>query len=299
MNDNKQFNDLYAFVQVAKLGSFSKAAQALNVQPSALSHRISDLEGRLKIKLLNRTTRAVSTTEAGQQLLERIAPLFSGIQQELGALVDFTHEMRGKIRINCPERPAYELIYPRLSGFFADNPDMELEIFINNRYCDIVAERFDFGVRSGKDVAGDMVAVPISAPNQMALVASPVYLARFGAPKALKELAKHRCAVISFNPEYRLSEWEFMENKQLVKIRVPESLVFNSTLLVKQAALDGLAVAWLPQSWVQAALEAGKLVEILPQTAITYPPMYLYYPQNRHKTAAMAALIAALRVAGA
>ena len=162
-----------------------------------------------------------------------------------------------------------------------------------------MAERFDFGVRSGKDLAGDMVAVPISAPNQMALVASPVYLARFGAPKALKELAKHRCAVISFNPEYRLSEWEFMENKQLVKIRVPESLVFNSTLLVKQATLDGLAVAWLPQSWVQTALEAGKLVEILPQTAITYPPMYLYYPQNRHKTAAMTALISALRMAWA
>lgn len=108
---------------------------------------MNDLENRLNTKLLNRTTKAVSTTEAGQQLLERIAPLFSGIQQELGALVDFTHEMRGKIRINCPERPAYELICPRLSGFFTDNPDVEVEIFINNHYCDIVAERFDFGVR--------------------------------------------------------------------------------------------------------------------------------------------------------
>ena len=206
---NRNFNDLYAFPQVVKLGNFSRAAQSLGVQPSALSHRMNDLENHLNTKLLNRTTCSMSPTEAGQRLYERIAPMFGNIQEELAALGD----LRGKIRINCPERPAYELISPRLSGFFADNPDVELEIFINNRYCDIVAERFDFGVRSGKDVAGDMVAVPISAPNQMALVASPVYLARFGAPKVLKELAKHRCVVISFNPEYRLSEWEFMENK--------------------------------------------------------------------------------------
>ena len=122
MTTNRNFNDLYAFTQVVKLGNFSQAAQALGLQPSALSHRMNDLENRLNTKLLNRTTRSMSPTEAGQRLYERIALMFGGIQEELGALVDFTHEMRGKIRINCPERPAYELIYPRLSVFLRTIP---------------------------------------------------------------------------------------------------------------------------------------------------------------------------------
>ncbi|TCP95976.1 LysR family transcriptional regulator [Cricetibacter osteomyelitidis] len=296
MNDNKQFNDLYAFVQVASLGSFTQAAKALNVQPSALSHRMSDLESRLKIKLLNRTTRAVATTEAGQQLLERIAPMFGSIQQELSALADYTDKMSGKIRINCPERVATDLIYPKIAPFLAENPDIELEVYINNLYCDIVAERFDFGVRSGSDVAQDMVAVQISAKNTMAVVASPAYLAKFGKPNTLKALTDHRCIVIAFNPTYRLSEWEFIEQKQIHKIKVPESVIFNSGNLVKQAAINGLGLAWLPISSIEADLQAGNLVEVLSKSAITYPPMYLYYPRNKHKTAAMTALIELLRV---
>ncbi|MFD1261652.1 LysR family transcriptional regulator [Entomomonas asaccharolytica] len=295
MDDSKQFNDLYAYVQVATFGSFTQAATILGVQPSALSHRIKDLEKRLKIKLLNRTTRSVSTTEAGQQLLERTAPMFATIQQELSALSDYTNKMSGKIRINSPERPAFELIYPKINGFLAENPDVELEIFINNRYCDIVAERFDFGVRSGQDVAQDMIAVRISDENTMTMVASPSYIDQFGKPKSLKELIHHRCIVLSFNPEYRLSEWEFIENNQLIKIRVPEKLIFSSISLVKQAAIDGLGVTWIPSTTVQADVEAGQLVELFAKSNITYPPTYIYYPKNKHKTNAMAALIDLLR----
>ncbi|RKS87564.1 LysR family transcriptional regulator [Orbus hercynius] len=295
MDDSKHFNDLYAFVQVAKLGSFTQAATVLNVQPSALSHRINSLEKRLKIKLLNRTTRSVSTTQAGQQLLERTAPMFTSIQQELSALADYTDRMSGRIRINCPERPAFELIYPKINGFLATNPDLKLEVFINNLYCDIVAERFDFGVRSGKDVAQDMIAVQISDENTMAVVAAPPYITEFGEPKNTKDLINHRCIVVSFNPEYRLSEWEFMEQKQLNKIRVPENLIFNSQALVKQSVIDGLGIAWLPRTTVQADIQAGRLVEMLKKSAITYPPMYLYYPTNKHKTPAMIAFIALLR----
>lgn len=295
MNDSKQFNDLYAFIQVAKFSSFTQAAMALNVQPSALSHRMNDLEKRLKIKLLNRTTRSVSTTEAGQQLFERTLPMFSIIQQELHALSDFTDKMSGKIRINTPERPAFELIYPKINHFLAENPEVELEVFINNRYCDIVAERFDFGVRSGQDVAQDMIAVRISAENTMTVVASPAYIEQFGYPQKLKNLVSHRCIIISFNPEYRLSEWEFMEKNQLNKIKVPESLVFNSLELVKQATNDGLGLAWLPRTTVAAEIKSGKLVECCPNTNITYPPMYLYYSKNKHKTPAMTALIELLR----
>lgn len=295
MDDNKQFNDLYAFLQVAKLGSFTQAATVLNVQPSALSHRINDLEKRLKVKLLNRTTRSVSTTEAGQQLLDRTAPMFAVIQQELSALSDYTEKMSGKIRINCPERPAFEFIYPKIKHFLVDNPEVKIEVFINNLFIDIIAERFDFGVRSGEDVPQDMVAVQISNENLMALVASPHYLDQFGKIEHLKQLTEHRCIVFSFTAEYRLSEWEFIEQGQLNKIRVSENLVFNSQALIKQAVLDGLGITWLPATTVNSEIQAGKLVSILPQLAISYPPMYLYYPQNKHKTPAMIALIEQLR----
>ncbi|WP_392564127.1 LysR family transcriptional regulator [Orbus wheelerorum] len=295
MNDSKQFNDLYAFVQVAKFGSFTQAAMALNVQPSALSHRMNDLEKRLKIKLLNRTTRSVSTTEAGQQLLERTAPMFNIIQQEIHALSDYTDKMIGKIRINTPERPAFELIYPKINRFLAENPEVELEVFINNRYCDIVAERFDFGVRSGQDLAQDMIAVRISAKNTMTVVASPSYINQFGGPNDLQDLRAHRCIVTSFNPDYRLSEWEFMVHGQLHKIRVPESLVFNSLALVKLAANDGLGITWLPRTTVEDEIKAGKLIEFFTNINITYPPMYLYYAKNKHKTPVINALIELLR----
>lgn len=295
MNDSKQFNDLYAFVQVAKLESFTQAAMALNVQPSALSHRMNDLEKRLKVKLLNRTTRSVSTTEAGQQLLERTAPMFNIIQQELHALSDYTDKMSGKIRINTPERPAFELIYPKINHFLVENPELELEVFINNRYCDIVAERFDFGVRSGQDVAQDMVAVRISKENTMTVVAAPRYINQFGMPKTLKELMYHRCIVNSFNPEYRLSEWEFIEKKQLTKIRVRESVVFNALVLVKQAVQDGLGIAWLPRTTVEKEIASGQLIEFFTDMNITYPPMHLYYAKNKHKTPAMLGLIELLR----
>lgn len=295
MDDNKQFNDLYAFIQVAKLGSFTKAATVLNVQPSALSHRMNDLERRLHIKLLNRTTRSVSTTEAGQQLLERTLPMFVSIQEELGALSDYTEKMSGKIRINCSERPAFELVYPKISGFLVDNPEVKLELFINNLYVDIIAERFDFGVRLGKDVAQDMVAVQISAENTMALVAAPQYIDQFGLPKKLQDLTLHRCIVISFNPEYRLNEWEFMQQKQIYKINIPENIIFNSMKLVKKAAIDGLGITWLPYTSVHDEIQSGELVALLPKYQITYSPMYLYYAKNRHKTPAMTAFIELLR----
>lgn len=295
MNDSKKFNDLFVFIHVAKLGSFTQASKVLNVQPSALSHRMNELERRLKLKLLNRTTRSVSTTEAGQQLLDRLAPLFATIQHEISSLSDYTEKMSGKIRINSPERPAFELIYPIFNGFVKENPDVELEIFINNNYCDIVAERFDFGVRMGDTIAQDMIAVPISNENTMSLVASPKYIDQFGMPKNFKELAYHRCVVLSFTSEYRLNDWEFISKNQQHKIRVPENFVFNSLELVKKSAIDGLGIAWLSCNSVKTDIEAGRLVKILNQTNITYPPMYLYYPKNKYKTPATTALIELLR----
>lgn len=296
MHDNKNFNDLYAFVQVVRMGNFSRAAKAMNVQPSALSHRMSDLEGRLKLKLLNRTTRAMSPTEAGQQLYDRISPMFAVIQEEVAALGDFNQKVVGKLRINCPENPAYTLIYPKVRSFLAQNPEVEIDILINNNRVDIVAEGFDFGVRSLSEIAQDMIAVPISAERQMAVVAAPAYFAEHGTPSKPQALAEHRCIVISFNSFNRMTEWEFWQNKQLLRVDVPASLTFNASSLIKQATLDGLGITWLPHYFVAEELASGKLVELFAKQRITYPPMALYYPQNRHKTQAAQAWIEMLKM---
>ena len=240
MTTNRNFNDLYAFTQVVKLGNFSRAAQALGVQPSALSHRMNDLENRLNTKLLNRTTRSMSPTEAGQRLYEQISPMFGGIQEELAALGDLRGNVSGQLRINAAENPAYYLICPKVRSFLAAFPEVDVEILISNSWSDIVAQGFDFGVRPLSDVAQDMVAVPISGEQAMCVVAAPDYLARHRQPETPSELARHRCIVPAFNAFNRLDDWEFFQNGQIHWVRVPASLTFNSTALIKTAALDGL-----------------------------------------------------------
>lgn len=180
---NRNLNDLYAFTQVVKLGNFSRAAQSLGVQPSALSHGMNDLENRLNTKLLNRTTRSMSPTGAGQRLYERIAPMFGGIQEELAALGDLRGKVSGRLRINAAENPDYYLIYPKVRSFLAAFPEVDVEILISNSWSDIVAQGFDFGVRPFGDVAQDMVAVPISGERAMCVVAAPDYLTRHGQPE--------------------------------------------------------------------------------------------------------------------
>ncbi|HFC8550041.1 MULTISPECIES: LysR family transcriptional regulator [Neisseria] len=268
---NRNFNDLYAFIQVVKLGNFSRAAQSLGVQPSALSHRMNDLENRLNTKLLNRTTRSMSPTEAGQRLYERIAPMFGGIQEELAALGDLHGKVSGRLRINTAENPVYYLIYPKVRSFLAQFPEVDVEILINNSWSNIVAQGFDFGVRPLGDVAQDMVAVPISGERAMCVVAAPDYLTRHGQPETPSELVQHRCIV-------------------------PASLTFNSTALVKTAALDGLGLTWLPHYAVADELASGALVELFARARAVYPPMALYYPPNRHKTQAAEALIEWLKI---
>ncbi len=296
MSENRNFNDLYAFTQVVKLGNFSRAAQALGVQPSALSHRMNDLENRLNTKLLNRTTRSMSPTEAGQRLYERIAPMFGGIQDELAALGDLGGKVSGRLRINAAENPAYYLIYPKIRSFLAQFPEVDVEILINNSWSDIVAQGFDFGVRPLGDVAQDMVAVPISGERAMCVVAAPDYLTRHGQPETPSELVQHRCIVPAFNAFNRLDDWEFFKNGQIHRVRVPASLTFNSTALIKTAALDGLGLTWLPHYAVADELASGALLEIFAHARAIYPPMALYYPPNRHKTQAAEALIEWLKI---
>ena len=180
MTDNRNFNDLYAFTQVIRQGNYSRAARVLNVQPSALSHRMAELEKRLGIRLINRTTRAMSPTEAGQQLFEHIAPMFDSIKRGVDALDDFSQTVSGRLRINSAENPAWHFLYPAMRRFLHDHPDVNIEVIIDNNMVDMVTEGFDFGVRPINHVAQDMVALQLSGERPMAVVASDDYFSRFG-----------------------------------------------------------------------------------------------------------------------
>ena len=295
MTDNRNFNDLYAFTQVIRQGNYSRAARVLNVQPSALSHCMAELERRLGIRLINRTTRAMSPTEAGQQLFEHIAPMFDSIQRGVDALDDFSQTVTGRLRINSAENPAWHFLYPGIRRFLRDHPDVNIEVIIDNNMVDMVTEGFDFGVRPINHVAQDMVALQLSGERPMAVVASDDYFSRFGLPASPQELTRHRCIVPAFDAFSRITEWEFIQEGQLIRVTVPASLSFNNTTMVKQAALDGLGIAWIPRYAVEAEIHQGLLTEILHEQRFTYPPMALYYPRNRHRTLAAQTLIHYLR----
>ena len=207
MTDNRNFNDLYAFTQVIRQGNYSRAARVLNVQPSALSHRMAELEKRLGIRLINRTTRAMSPTEAGQQLFEHIAPMFDSIQRGVDALDDFSQTVSGRLRINSAENPAWHFLYPAMRRFLHDHPDVNIEVIIDNNMVDMVTEGFDFGVRPINHVAQDMVALQLSGERPMAVVASDDYFSRFGLPTSPQELTRHRCIVPAFDAFSRITAW--------------------------------------------------------------------------------------------
>jgi len=296
---SRHFNDLYAFRIIAQSGSFTRAAQQLGVSPSALSHAMNALEARLGIKLLNRTTRSVSMTDAGQQLCERIAPLFDAIQTEVFEMGRFREATVGKVRMNASENVALNIVYPKLRDFLPRHPELQVELYLNNGFVDIVAERFDLGVRMGADVAQDMVAIRMAPDFEMVTVAAPNYLAEKGTPQSPQDLAGHTCIGLALNVHEHLLEWYFWQDGAERKADIHYSPVFNSNVLVRMAARDGLGIAWLPLLMVAEDIAAGRLVEILRDYRMIYPGAYLYFPKNRHKPAGLQALIEALRWEGA
>lgn len=296
---NKHLNELYVFLIVAQLNSFTRAAQQLGVSPSALSHAMNALEARLGLKLLNRTTRSVSMTAAGQQLCERIAPLFDAIQTEVFEMGRFREATVGKVRINASKNVALNIVYPKLRDFLPQHPELQVELYLNNGFVDIVAERFDMGVRMGADVAQDMVAIRIAPDFEMVTVAAPAYLAEKGTPQSLQDLAGHTCIGLALNVHEHLLEWYFWQHGAERKVDIHYSPVFNSNVLVRMAARDGLGIAWTTSQMVAEDIAAGRLVEILRDYRMTYPGAYLYFPKNRHKPAGLQALIEALRWEGA
>jgi hypothetical transcriptional regulator ycjZ len=292
---NKDFNDLYVFLTIVQVGNFSRAAKKLGVSPSALSHAMNALEARLGVKLLNRTTRSVSATDAGQQLFARITPLFDAIRDEVQDLGRFRDTTVGKVRINASENTAVNIIYPKLRAFLPRHPELQIELFMNNERVDIVAERFDLGVRSGSDVAQDMIAIRIAPDLPMITVAAPAYLAAHGIPQSPEDLPQHHCIGLSLNSQEHIIDWYYMHDGKEIKAAISCPLIFNSNQLGKMAALDGMGIAWLPWLMVEKEIADGRLVEILRDYRATYPGAYLYFSKSRQRSAALQALIAALR----
>ncbi|MGQ8976924.1 LysR family transcriptional regulator [Enterobacter hormaechei] len=293
LKDN--FNDLLSFMVVARERSFTRAAAQLGVSQSALSHAMRNLETRLEVRLLTRTTRSVAPTEAGEQLFMRLSPHLLEIEQELIALRDTRDRPAGNIRLTAGEHAMSTVLWPVLKPFMAQYPDINVEVTVDNGLTDIVDGRFDAGVRLGEQVAKDMIAVRIAPDMRMAVVGSAEYLQRFGIPKTPEQLDQHRCINMRLPTRGGLYAWEFERDGRELRVRVDGQLILNSLPQRIDAAENGLGLAYVPQDAVQDALAKGRLVGVLEAWCPAFTGYHLYYPSRRQHTTAFALLIAALR----
>jgi DNA-binding transcriptional LysR family regulator len=290
------FNHLQAFIFVARERSFTRAAAQLGVTQSALSHTIRALESKMGVRLLTRTTRGVSPTEAGERLFASLEPHFDGIEAGVSALNDSKERPAGTIRITTHDHAATTVLWPRLSKLLSAYPDVKVEININYGLIDIVAERFDAGVRFGDQVAKDMIAVRISPDVRMVVVGSPAYLASRPLPKIPQDLTAHNC--ISFRlPTYgNFYAWEFVKDGRELQVQVEGQCIFNTTPQILQAALDGYGLAYIPEDLVLSYVAAGQLGRVLDDWCPTFPGYHLYYPSRRQSSPAFRLILDSLRV---
>jgi DNA-binding transcriptional LysR family regulator len=289
-----QFDDLAGFAAVVRAGSFTRAAARLGVSQSALSQTIRGLEQRLDLKLLNRTTRSVSPTEAGERLYQTVGPRFEDIEAELAVLGELRGRPAGTVRISASEQAMSRIVWPRLEPWLPQYPDIKLELSCDNAFIDIVAERFDIGIRIGADVAKDMVAVPIAPQLRMAVVGSSAYFKRYGRPGKPQDLTAHDCIGLRLASHGGLMKWEFMRRRQTLNAHVSGRLVFNSSELIISAALAGLGLAWLPLSSVQDHIAAGRLELVLEDWTASFDGYHAYYP-SRRASPAVKLVVEALR----
>ncbi|MCW0000116.1 LysR family transcriptional regulator [Pararhizobium sp. YC-54] len=294
----ENFNDLAAFSVVAREQSFTRAAAKLGVSPSALSQTIRNLEERLGLRLLTRTTRSVSSTEAGERLLRTVAPRFEEIEVELAALSELRDKPAGTVRITAGEHPAIAVLQPALKRFLPDYPDIQVEIIIDYGLTDIVAEGYDAGVRMGEQVAKDMIAVRIGPDMRMAVVASTAYFERHPPPQSPQDLTAHTCINVRLPTYGGLFPWGLEKDGREVKVRGEGQLVFNSLAMRLSSALDGLGVAYMPEDQVLPYLAEGRLVRVLEDWCPSFPGYHLYYPSRRQQSPALALLADVLRYRG-
>jgi DNA-binding transcriptional LysR family regulator len=290
-----QFDDLAAFAAVVREKSFTRAAAQLGVSQSAISQTIRTLERRLDLKLLNRTTRSVSPTEAGERLYETVAPRFSDIEAELAVLGELRGKAAGTVRISATEHAVRTLVWPRLEPWLQGYPEIRVEMSSDNRFIDIVADRYDIGVRLGGDVAKDMIAVRMAPDMRLMVVGSPGYIAGRTRPLAPQDLTTHDCIGMRLPTHGGLMPWEFQRRGQRLSVHVSGRLVFSNGDLIVRAALAGFGLAWVPEDMAQEHVDAGRLVRFLPDWTITFPGYHLYYA-SRRASPALALVVQALRM---
>ena len=292
----RNLNDLLAFVTVAREGSFTRAAATLGVTQSALSQTIRGLEDRLQIRLLTRTTRSVSPTPAGERLMNAIGHRFDEIEAELDELTALRDKPAGTVRITCGDHVMHAILLPKLMPLLHENPDIKLEFDMSYGFRDIVADRFDAGVRLGNTIDKDMIAVPIGPPLRMAVVASPDYFAAHPAPKTPQDLTAHRCINQRMPTSGGLYVWDFARKGKQVNVRVDGPLIFNTAPPQVDAALAGLGISLLPEDELAAHLAQGRLVRVLEDWCPPFAGYHLYYPSRRQPSPAFSLVLEAVRL---
>src|SRR5271166_3066897 len=294
----ENLNDLMAFVAVGRERSFTRAAARLGVSQSALSHTIRGLEERLGLRLLTRTTRSVAPTAAGERLLQTVGPRFEEIEAELAAVSELRDKPAGTVRITATEYAADAILLPKLAKFLPQYPDIKVEIIVDYGLTDIVAQRFDAGVRSGEQVAKDMIAVRIGPDMRMAVVGSPGYFKDRPAPKKPQQLTEHNCIGLRLPTHGGLYAWEFEKSGRELRVRVEGQLIFNAATQMLNAALMGLGIAYMPEGMAQPHVARGRLKRVLEDWCLPFPGYHLWYPSRRQASPAFDLLVEALRYRG-
>jgi DNA-binding transcriptional LysR family regulator len=291
----KDFDHILAFLAVARDKSFTKAAAKLGISQSTLSHTVQVLEARLGIRLLTRTTRSVSLTEAGERLLLAVGSRFEEIEAEIEALSEFREKPSGTIRLTATEYAVETLLWPKLQVFLPDYPDIKVEINIDYGMTDIVAEQYDAGIRLGEQLANDMIAVRVGPDMRMIVVGAPSYFIGQKPPKTPQALVEHNCINLRLPTHGGLYAWEFAKNDRDLRVQVKGQLTFNRTTQMLQAALDGFGLAYVPEDLALPYLQQGQLKQVLADWCPLFSGYHLYYPNRRHASPAFSLLVQALR----
>ena len=294
----RNLNDLLSFVTVAREGSFTRAAAQLGVTQPALSQAISGLEERMQIRLLTRTTRSVSPTAAGERLLQSVGHRIDEIEAELDMLTELRDKPAGIVRITCGPNVLKTTLLPKLAPLLREYPDIHIEFDANHGFRDIVADRFDAGVRLGDTIDKDMIAMPIGPKLRMAAAASPDYFARYPVPKTPHDLTQHQCINMRMVRSGGIYVWEFDHEGGELKVRVNGQLTFNTSDHVVDAALAGLGIAFLPEEEFGPHIREGRLVRVLESWCHPFPGYCLYYPSRKQPSPAFSLVVDALRMNG-
>ena len=295
---HQNLKDLVAFLAVARERSFTRAAAQLGVSQSALSHTIRALESRMGVRLLTRTTRSVSPTETGERLVQILGPLVEGMETELALLGELHDTPAGTVRITATDYAANTVLWPKLAPLLREFPGIKVEINTDYRLTDIVAERFDLGVRLGSEVARGMIAVRIASDMRMSIIGSPSYLKKHATPKTPQELTHHDCINLRLPTYGGLLPWELHKGRKQIQVRVEGQLTFNGTYQILAATLDGFGLGYIPEDLAKPHVEGGRLKWVLEDWFPTFPGYHVYYPSRRQLSKALAVVMDALRHRG-